>query len=260
MNDEEDKVPEPLTGDMIATAFNAINVNKSWKARATMKPVNSSTDIVHFEGSGLVSLLYDADSNTWQVKFNKFQAGWGDYVSTISRSFLVILGGLKAAGLPFDAPIKTDGIVIETINGPENTVYVRWQHDEPVYTEFERSLKDIMEGNVLWENRLPLADAIMPEIADRVPEMIETVPAFADISIDDFLKMPIETSFANYSATSVPHPDQVSPMTVGLEEFLGEPITECDYCEEPAVTIINGDNVCLLHSDLGPEEKSTLEA
>lgn len=255
MSDEEDKAPEPLTGDMIATAFNAINANKSWKARATMKPVNSSTDIVHFEGSGLVSLLYDADNNIWQVKFNKFQAGWGDYISIISRSFLVVLGGLKAAGLPFDAPLKTDGIVIETINGPENTVYVRWQHDEPVYyLPDDKGLNfpidpmtapygvgPAIEGDIYKV----MADAIMPEIADRVPEMIETVPAFADISIDDFLKMPVETSFVNYSATSKP---------------VIESITECDYCEEPAVTIINGDNVCLLHSDLGPEEKSTLEA
>lgn len=137
------------SGLEIALAFNTINDKKSWSARAASRP-ESGIDVVHFNSkTGLVSLIYDTTDNRWQVKFNKFQAQWGDYIGSIARSFYSILNTLKAAGLPFEAPPTTEGIVIEATKGPNAIVYVRWPGDTPPIDPVMPELGGLDFGNVI---------------------------------------------------------------------------------------------------------------
>ncbi len=119
----------------IAQRFNEVNEVKAWVARANSRP-ESGLDVVHFNtASKLVSLIYNHSTGAFEVKFNKFQAAWGDYVQAIAKSLFFVLTTLKQAGLPFDAPTHYEGMeIVARVSG--DAVFVRWSpHIDPVMPE-----------------------------------------------------------------------------------------------------------------------------
>lgn len=123
------------TGAEIVIAFNSHNEKRGWSCRAHSAP-EKGLDLVHFHTpSGLVDLTYNAMTGTFQVKFKKFQAAWGDYIRAISRSLYYVLTTFKASGLPFDAPLSPNGIDIVTTVGDDNAVFVKWvgMHTDPKF-------------------------------------------------------------------------------------------------------------------------------
>lgn len=109
-----------MTAEEIVSAFVQQNENRSWEVQAY------AGRTVHFTGKGLISLIYEVETGLWRVKFNKFQASWGDYIKAIARSFHTVLNTLKRAGLPVDAPPTHSGIEIIATSSDDNTVFVRW--------------------------------------------------------------------------------------------------------------------------------------
>lgn len=137
-----------LTAAEIALAFNSANTKATWSARPNSRP-ESGRDTVHFHSNtGLVTLVYNAVDNRFEVRFNKFQATWGDYVKSIARSLYTVLVTLKAAGLPFDAPEGPEGIEIIATATADSTVYVRWPAPiHPIMPELAERI-DILNLNV----------------------------------------------------------------------------------------------------------------
>lgn len=146
-----------MTGDEIATAFMAHNDKVAWQARCIPQPQG---DVVYFTSTqGMIQLEYDVPAERWSVKFNRVQAKWGDYTGSIARSFINILTTLKAAGLPFDAPVSVVGTIIETELGPDGKVFVKWRGPDPIW-DTSKWPKDFPKGNVVWR------DIPFPEPAD----------------------------------------------------------------------------------------------
>ena len=133
----------------VALAFNGVNDRKTWSARPFSK---DGTETVHFTGgrNNIITLVLECDTGRFQVRFNRMHAAWGDYVTAIARAMCVVLSTLKAAGLPFEAPLGSDGIEIVATSGTGAT-YARWPGQTPP---------------------CPVT-AIMPEI--RTPEIVEEV-------------------------------------------------------------------------------------
>jgi hypothetical protein len=115
-----------LTAAEIAMAFTAQNDKKGWLARTNAKP-DKGMDLVHFTApSQLISLTYNAMDGKFMVRFHKLHASWGDYIKSIAKTLYYILTVLKAAGLPFEAPLSAAGIQIIATASDDNTVYVEW--------------------------------------------------------------------------------------------------------------------------------------
>ena len=110
----------------IANAFNQQNDKKSWKAKATTRQVEGAAEYVHFTHNGMVTLLLNCNDGRFQIKFNKYQGAWGDYIGAIARGLFVVCTTLKSAGLPFNAPATPDGAIIEAVNSGVGTVHVRF--------------------------------------------------------------------------------------------------------------------------------------
>ena len=108
-----------IDAQTIANAFNQQNDLKSWKVTCT-------GELVHFSTiNGIVAVIYEADTGRFAIKFNKFQAAFGDYMKAIARSMFVILNTLKSAGLPFEAPPSLDDIEV-ACSIKNGTIYARW--------------------------------------------------------------------------------------------------------------------------------------
>lgn len=122
-----------MNGVEIATAFNAINDKRHWKAKSVQRERNSGAlDVVHFDQiNGMVTLSYDVEKGRFAVKFHKLQAAWGDYIKGIGRSLYVVLNTLKAAGLPFDAPTSMVGLVVVAETGDNGEVWVSFPPSGP---------------------------------------------------------------------------------------------------------------------------------
>jgi len=123
-----------LSGAELAVAFNQHSDKKGWTARASSR-VNSNLDLVHFSGpSTIISLTYDVMGQRFIVKFNKAHAAFGDYVKSIAKALYYVLTTLKAAGMPFDAPLTPAGIRVLCEATDEATVYCEWpgMHPTPI--------------------------------------------------------------------------------------------------------------------------------
>lgn len=110
----------------IALVFNTQNTRKVWTARANNR-TDSGRDMVHFTTTaGIVSLAYNTLDGRWEIQFNKAHAAWGDYVKAMARALYLILTTLKAAGLPFDAPLSPAGVQITVTATDSAQTFVRW--------------------------------------------------------------------------------------------------------------------------------------
>lgn len=119
-----------LTATEIALQFNAVNELTTWKARPNSRPADG-LDLVHFNSaSGLITLIYNTVTGRFEIRFNKFQAAWGDYIKAIARTLYYVLTTLKSAGLPFEAPPSLEDIEIIASLGEGTAVYVSWRHPE----------------------------------------------------------------------------------------------------------------------------------
>lgn len=111
----------------ISLGFNSVNERKSWSARPNSRSA-SGEETVHFTApSNLVALVYECSTGRFAVRFNKFQATWGDYCRSIARSLHVVLSTLEQAGLPFRAPETDEGIEIICTVTDTAVTYVRWE-------------------------------------------------------------------------------------------------------------------------------------
>lgn len=112
----------------VAAVFNQQNEKTSWKATCV-------GELVHFSATnGMVSLVYDALTGRFQVKFNKFQGAFGDYMQAIRRSLYSILHTLKSGGLPFDcAPTFEEMNIVLRILVPDGDVFCEWEGGPHVF-------------------------------------------------------------------------------------------------------------------------------
>lgn len=116
-----------LTAAAIAQAFNTANDKVTWTARPNSRP-DAGLDLVHFSSNtGLVTLVYNTMNQRMEVRFNKFQAAWGDYIKAICRSLVAVLTTLKRAGLPFEAPASFDTIRVIVEPTDDQAVFVTWE-------------------------------------------------------------------------------------------------------------------------------------
>lgn len=105
----------------VSAAFNQQNDKSSWKATC-------AGELVHFSSTnGMVSIVYDAQTGRFAVRFNKFQGAWGDYTGAIRRSLFTILNTLKSGGLPFDGPASVDAMAVIIRALPDGETYCEWE-------------------------------------------------------------------------------------------------------------------------------------
>lgn len=92
-----------MRADEIANGFNSVEDRKYWKASVAGTRVNPE---VHFNSrASMVQVNYRITSDDFTVTFSRSNAAFGDFLASAWRSMTQVLASLKAAGLPFAAPI-----------------------------------------------------------------------------------------------------------------------------------------------------------
>ena len=115
-----------MNGAELAIAFNQHSDKKGWSARSSSR-INSGLDLVHFSGPNtIITLTYNVGERRFIVRFNKAHAAFGDYIKSIAKALYYVLTVLKAAGMPFDAPLTPAGVRIVCEATDDSTVYVEW--------------------------------------------------------------------------------------------------------------------------------------
>lgn len=95
-----------MRADEIAHGFNGVAERKYWRATVAGTRVNPE---VHFNSrSSMVVITYRISSGDFTVSFSRASAAFGDFLASVWRSLDQVLVALKAAGLPFAAPL--DGL------------------------------------------------------------------------------------------------------------------------------------------------------
>lgn len=96
-----------IIADDMAHAFNGVTERQYWRATVGGTRLNPE---VHFNSrASMVRITYDVAEGTFSLAFAKSAAAWGDFLASAHRSMVQVLTGLKAAGLPFAAPLG-DGL------------------------------------------------------------------------------------------------------------------------------------------------------
>lgn len=92
-----------MRADEIAAGFNTTTERQYWKAVVAGTRVNPE---VHFNSrASMVRVVYRIASEDFTVAFSKASTAFGDYLASAHRSLAQVLVALKAAGLPFAAPL-----------------------------------------------------------------------------------------------------------------------------------------------------------
>lgn len=93
-----------MQADDIAHGFNSTDTRGYWVARVGGTRTNPE---VHFNSrSSMVQLSYRIATSDFLLTFTHTQVAFGDYLASAHRSMVQILSALKAAGLPFAAPVE----------------------------------------------------------------------------------------------------------------------------------------------------------
>lgn len=179
-----------LTAAAIALAFNTQNTRKVWSARSNSR---DNIERVHFTTeTGMVKLVYDCRTGTFNVQFNKVQAAWGDYVRAIARAFHVVCSTLKSAGLPFDAPDDDEGVVIRTVTGIGGAITVAYEPPPTVASAIMPELvtRPIAKNAVLamgYSGGSPATIDPYQVLADNINNalMVPTIAPHTDVEGDD---------------------------------------------------------------------------
>lgn len=123
-----------VTGAELAIAFNQHSDKKGWSARSSSR-TSTGLDLVHFSGPNtIITLTYDVMDGKFIVRFNKAHAAFGDYIKSIAKALYYVLTVLKAAGMPFDAPLTPAGVRVLCEATDDSTVYAEWpgMHPAPI--------------------------------------------------------------------------------------------------------------------------------
>jgi hypothetical protein len=92
-----------MRADELANAFNSVAERKYWRAAVAGTRVNPE---VHFNSRAtMVRVTYRVSSNDFTVSFSKSAVAFGDFLASSYRALAQVLTSLKAAGLPFAAPV-----------------------------------------------------------------------------------------------------------------------------------------------------------
>ena len=108
----------------VALAFNTANTRKSWIARPNSRDAGDT--VLFTAPTNLVALVLHCSTGQYEVRFNKFQAAWGDYIKSIARSLYVVLSTLKASGMDMEAPETYVGMEVVTTATDSALTFVRW--------------------------------------------------------------------------------------------------------------------------------------
>lgn len=86
----------------IAHCFNGSGERQFWRAAVAG---TRTAPAVNFNSRGsMVQLTYNVSSGVFYITFSRTACSFGDFIASAHRSLWQVLLGLKAAGLPFDAP------------------------------------------------------------------------------------------------------------------------------------------------------------
>lgn len=103
---------QQLAAAEIVQAFNAANEKQGWSARANSRASAGLELVIFSNPSTLLDLKYNAQDGRFEVKFNKTQAAFGDYIKGIAKALFYVLTTLQKAGLPFAAPPSYAGVQV----------------------------------------------------------------------------------------------------------------------------------------------------
>jgi len=113
----------------IALAFNSVNERKTWSCRTNTRDA-SGAGTVHFtHNTGMVALIYHCATDKMQIRFNKYQASWGDYIKAAARAFHVVTTTLAQGGLPIEPP--ADYTDVEITVQPSNSDHTYISYPQP---------------------------------------------------------------------------------------------------------------------------------
>lgn len=98
-----------MRADEVANGFNTVTERKYWRASIGGSRVYPE---VHFNSrASMVCVVYRIASDDFTVTFNRSNAAFGDFLASVHRSMSQVLAGLKAAGLPFAAPLDETAVL-----------------------------------------------------------------------------------------------------------------------------------------------------
>jgi hypothetical protein len=135
-----------MRADEISHAFNGVLERKYWQASIAGTRVNPE---VHFNSrASMVRIAYRIAHDDFTVTFSKTAAAFGDYLASAYRSMAEVLTCLKAAGLPFRAPLDgTPVLRIQYGSHDKNAVIHMadladaWLEAEPYEMDFKDTQK-----------------------------------------------------------------------------------------------------------------------
>jgi hypothetical protein len=125
-----------MRADDIVNAFNGVTERQYWKASIAGTRVYPE---VHFNSrSTMVRVVYRIQQGEFTVTFSRSSAAFGDFLASAYKALAQVLASLKAAGLPFSAPLD-EAPVLRIEYGPlskDATVYLAklgddWPEAEP---------------------------------------------------------------------------------------------------------------------------------
>lgn len=100
-----------MRADEIAAGFNSVAERQYWRASIAGTRVHPE---VHFNSrASMVRVSYRITPGDFIVSFTKSSAAFGDFLASAHRSLVQVLESLKAAGLPFDAPLLMARLRVE---------------------------------------------------------------------------------------------------------------------------------------------------
>lgn len=112
-----------MRADEIAAGFNSVIERQYWRASVAGTRVNPE---VNFNSrSSMVRVTYRIATSDFTVTFSKTSAAFGDYIASAYRSMQQVLASLKAAGLPFSAPVDARP-VLRIEYDPEGKAVMVW--------------------------------------------------------------------------------------------------------------------------------------
>jgi hypothetical protein len=92
-----------MRADEVAVGFNSVNERQYWKAAVAGTRINPE---VHFNSrASMVRISYRVTTDDFTVTFSRVNVAFGDFMASTFRSLAQVMACLKAAGLPFAAPV-----------------------------------------------------------------------------------------------------------------------------------------------------------
>lgn len=112
-----------MRADEIAHAFNGATERQYWRAAVAGSRLNPE---IHFNSRAtMVKIAYRLATEEFTVVFARTDACWGDFLASTYKAMAQVLPALKAAGLPFAAPLGDTGTLRVEYDPRSKTAVVR---------------------------------------------------------------------------------------------------------------------------------------